>query len=171
MDQFTDKAKEALELSCDTAEELGHNYVGSEHLLCGLIRQKTGVAARVLANCNVEENAVISLIDKFVSQHGSLMFKGSAGYTPSAKRILEQSAREAIRFHSEKIGTEHLLIAILKDGDCAATRIINTLGVNIQKIYSEILHAMGEDVKEAEDESGQKSSTTPTLDQYSRDLT
>ena len=176
MEQFTQKAKEALELAYDTAEELGHNYIGSEHILCGLIREGTGVAAQVLKTCHIEENNVISLIDKFVSQQPMFAAGSANGYTPSAKRILEQSYREAVRFQSPLIGTEHLLIAILKDSDCIATRILNTIGVPVQQIYNEILRAVGEDIPEYRQEAAAaqnqgKKAATPTLNQYSRDLT
>ena len=174
MEQFTQKAREALELAYDTSEELGHNYIGSEHILCGLIREESGVAAQVLKACHIEENAVISLIDKFVSQQPVL--SGGNGYTPSAKRILEQSYREAVRFGSPLIGTEHLLIAILKDSDCIASRILNTMGVSVQRLYGELLHSIGEDAPEYRQEAeaaaqNQKKNATPTLNQYSRDLT
>ena len=175
MEQFTQKAKRALELAYDTAEELGHRHIGSEHILCGLIREQTGLAARVLGLNHIDENAVISLIDRFVSPQNPVYIAERSGYTPSAKRILEQSYKESVRFRSPMIGTEHLLVAILRDSDCVASRILNTLGVNIQKLYGDILRAIGEDLPEYREEQekagGRRNDTTPTLNQYSRDLT
>ena len=174
MEQFTQKAKEALELSYETADELGHRYIGSEHILCGLIREGSGLAAQVLKLNNINENGVISLIDRFVSPQSVVTVEERSGYTPSAKSILEQSYKESVRFRSPLIGTEHLLIAILRDGDCVASRILNTLGVNIQKLYGDILRAIGEDLpeyREEQERGGRRSETTPTLNQYSRDLT
>lgn len=176
MEQFTQKAKEALELSYDAAEELGHRYIGSEHLLCGLLREGSGLAAQVLKLNHIEENGVISLIDRFVSPQTIVSMAERSGYTPSAKRILEQSYKEAVRFRSPLIGTEHLLIAILRDSDCVASRILNTLGVNIQKLYGDVLRAIGEDLPEYREEqekngAGRRSDATPMLNQYSRDLT
>ncbi len=173
MDQFTEKAKEALELSYEISEELGHNYIGSEHILCGLLREGSGLASVVLRSCGIDENTVLSLIERFVSAEYRVNNDMPGGYTPSARRIIEQSGREAARFRSKLIGTEHLLIAMLKDGDCLATRIINTTGVSIQRIYTSVLHAMGEDLQESQEDpkNAAKKSTTPTLDQYSRDLT
>ncbi|MDO4438251.1 MAG: ATP-dependent Clp protease ATP-binding subunit [Eubacteriales bacterium] len=175
MEEFTIKAKESLDWAGETAKELGHGYIGSEHILCGLLREGSGLAAKVLISANVSENSVISLIDRFVSQNVETK-KNKYGYTPSAERILEQSRREAFRFRASQIGTEHILIAILKDNDCIATRMLNTLGVNIQKLYNEILKAIGEDLPEYRDEitktyRDKVKVETPTLDQYSRDLT
>ena len=174
MVQFTQKAREALDIAYDTANELGHGYIGSEHILCGLIREGTGLAAQVLKLNNIEENGVVSLIDKFVSPQTIVSVQDRSGYTPSAKRILEQSCKEAMRFSSQLIGTEHLLIAILRDSDCVASRILNTLGANIQKLYGDILRAIGEDIpeyREEQERGGRRNEATPTLNQYSRDLT
>ena len=91
MEQFTQKAKAALELAYDTAEEMGHRYIGSEHILCGLIREDSGLAARVLKLNHIDENGVLSLIDKFVSPQNVVSVGERSGYTPSARRILEQS--------------------------------------------------------------------------------
>ena len=175
MEEFTIKAKEALEWAGETAKELGHGYIGSEHILCGLLREGSGLAAKILFSANVSENSVISLIDRFVSQNVETK-KNKYGYTPSAERILEQSKREAFRFRSNNVGTEHILIAILKDNDSIAARMLNTMGVNIQKLYNEILKAIGEDLPEYRDEfekayREKSKAETPTLDQYSRDLT
>lgn len=175
MKPFTRKAERALELAAQTAKELHHQTVGSEHLLCGLLREGTGVAAKVLADSHVEEHQILSLIDQFVSEGGDKAVKEKEGYTPSAKAILVQSQQEADRFQSEKVGTEHLLIALLKNYDSIATRILNTLGVNIQRLYNDILNIIGEDLPEqraAREEAELHHVTeTPTLDQYSRDLT
>lgn len=175
MEEFTIKAKKALEWAGETAKELGHGYIGSEHILCGLLREGSGLAAKVLLGANVNENSVISMIDRFISQNVEIK-RNKYGYTPSAERILEQSGREAIRFRANSIGTEHILIAILKDNDSIAARMLNTMGVNIQKLYNEILKAIGEDLPEYRDEFNktyrEKSKVeTPTLDQYSKDLT
>ena len=175
MEQFTQKATDALNLAFETADELGHRYIGSEHILCGLIRESSGLAGQVLKLNNIDENRVISLIDKFVAPQTITTVQERSGYTPRAKQILEQSYKEAVRFRSPLIGTEHLLIAILRSSDCVASRILNTLGVSIQKLYGDILRAIGEDLPEYREEREQggsrRSDATPTLNQYSRDLT
>ncbi len=172
MEQFTQKAKEALQLAYDISEEMGHGYVGSEHLLCGLIREQDCVAASVLRAFNITEETVTPLIERLISDENVVVSENS-GYTPSARHILEQSCREADYFRSPLIGTEHILIALLKQPDCVAVRIMNTLGANIQAIYQEIIASMGEDIGErgeTEQEKAKKAQT-PTLNQYSRDIT
>ncbi|HIU78397.1 MAG TPA: ATP-dependent Clp protease ATP-binding subunit, partial [Candidatus Avilachnospira avicola] len=174
MEQFTQKAKEALQFAYDVSEELGHGYVGSEHLLCGLIREQSCVAAQVLNTFNINEATVMPLIERLIAGR-EVMVSENSGYTPSARHILEQSCREAAYFRSPLIGTEHILIAMLKQPDCVAVRILNTLGANAQAIYQETIASMGEDIAElrnAETGAGEKKkSSTPTLNQYSRDLT
>ena len=130
---FTDKANRALELSYQFSREMHHNYIGSEHILVGLLREGTGVAANVLISAHIEESAIVSCINEFVSSEGSILTKDKSGYTPSARLILEQSHEEAARFQADATGTEHLLIAILKNSDCIATRILNTLKVSSDK--------------------------------------
>lgn len=181
--EFTEKAKRALELSEEISKELHHRYIGSEHLLCGLMREGTGVAARVLKDAHLEEHAVISLIDQYVSSAGGVAVRDHQGYTPSARRIIEQAGAEAEHMQADRIGTEHLLIAILKNPDCIATRILNTLGASVQRIYNDIQNIIGDDLPEMRSGAagrgagadGQRvtrqASDTPTLDQYSRDLT
>ena len=175
MNQFTEKARIALELAYDATEELGNNYIGSEHILLGLIREGSGLAANVLRRNNIDDAGVLKLVSGYVSSEEDP--SGSkAGYTPSAKRILEVSYREAMRFNSELIGTEHLLIAMLRDPECVASKIISTIGVSIQKIYADILKAIGEDLPEYREEMRKregkdKEELTPTLNRYSRDLT
>ncbi|MDO4961144.1 MAG: ATP-dependent Clp protease ATP-binding subunit [Eubacteriales bacterium] len=179
MAYFTDNAAEALRLAHEEAAKLKHNFIGSEHILCGLILEGKGVAAEVLKLVHVELGSVESLIDQFVSGGPAARVADKGGYTPSAAGILRMSEEEAEVLQSDKVGTEHLLIALLKTPDCIATRILNTLGVNIQKLYNEILNTIGEDLPEAREYLNEHSgngaanapSPTPTLDQHSRDLT
>ena len=171
--EYTSKAKQALKLAEEASRELHHNYIGSEHLLCGLMREGSGVAAVVLKSAHVEESSVLSLIDRYVTDHAGTAVRDHQGYTPSARQILELAGQEAERLEAASIGTEHLLIAILKNYDCVAARILNTLGINIQRLYNDILNIIGEDMPAARSSQGGPApeSATPTLDQYSRDLT
>ncbi len=174
MGNYTENAQKALDLAAQTAQRLKHRFIGSEHLLCGLILEGEGVAAKVLSWAHVEESSVESLIDKFVSDNSHIQVSDRGGYTPSAAHILEMSAAEAEHFQSEKIGTEHLLIALLKNQDCIATRILNTIGVNGQRLYNEILNIIGEDLPENREvlENGRRQeSATPKLDMLYRYLT
>ncbi len=176
MARFTDKANRALELAYKFSKELHHNYIGSEHILVGLLREGTGVAANVLKSAHLEEGAIISCINEFVSSDTNVLTKDREGYTPSARRILEQSGEEAVRLQAAAVGTEHLLIAILKNSDCIATRILNTLRISIQKLYNDIINIIGEDLPDqrlnaAAEQQAARGTTTPTLDHFSRDLT
>lgn len=175
IDRFTAKAREAIRLAVEAAEELGHGYVGTEHLLIGLIEEGSGVAAQILNAHGVQEEKVMNLVSQLIAPNNVARLKEPGAYTPSAKRILENSYREAVRFKAPLIGTEHLLMAILKEGDCVASRLLNTMNVNVQKLYIDLLGAMGEDAptdrEELSQRGGRERNATPTLDNYSRDLT
>lgn len=176
MDRYTPQAQEALGLAVGVAESLNHGYVGTEHLLIGLLQEGTGVAARVLEDNGVEEDRVIELVSQLISPNPSVQTADRTSYTPRARRVIENSYREAVRFKAAQIGTEHILIAILREGDCVASRLLNTIGVSIQKLYIDLLAAMGEDAPAVkEDIQGQRGrmrgNATPTLDSYSRNLT
>ena len=174
IDRFTARAREAIELAVQAAERLGHTYVGTEHLLIGLLEEGSGVAARVLTENGVRAEKVTELVSQLISPNQAVRLEEDNGYTPSARRVLENSYKEAVRFKAKQIGTEHLLISIIRDNDCVATRLLNTMGVSVQKLYIELLSAMGEDTKAGKEEfsRGAKSKgSTPTLDSYSRDLT
>ncbi len=178
IDRFTTKAREAISLAVNAAETLGHNYVGTEHLLIGLLHEGSGVAAKVLAESGVREEKVMELVSQLISPNQSVGLAEQNSYTPSAGRVLENSYKEAVRFRAPLIGTEHLLIALIKEGDCVASRLLNTLGISIQKLYIDLLSAMGEDAPASakEELQGNRSisrgkANTPMLDNYSRDLT
>lgn len=173
IDRFTAKARESINLAVQAAEELGHSYVGTEHLLIGLLEEGGGVAARVLSENGVKKEKVISLVSQLISPDQTVRMEES-GYTPSARRVLENSCKEAVRFKARLIGTEHLLISIIRDNDCVASRLLNTIGISIQKLYIDVLAAMGEDAPANKEEllkGARTKGSTPTLDSYSRDLT
>ena len=143
MNQFTIQAQRAIQLALESAEELHHSYVGTEHLLLGLRRENTALAAKALAANGIEEDKILEMISKFISPDGNVSVTDRSGYTPGARRIMEASFQEAQQAHSALIGTEHILLSILKDPNCAAARIINTLGGSAQRIYQQIMAAMG----------------------------
>ena len=177
MKSYTDKAKKALSYANRLSKSMGYNYVGTEHVLAGLVKEGTGVAAEVLTANNVELNKLLTMIEELISPGESVVLEEQDGYTPRTQAMLERASEEAERFHSDEIGTEHLLLAMVKEGDCAATRLLNTMGVNAQKLFVDILAAMGEDPMRYKDEiahgrgDSNAESATPTLDQYSKDLT
>lgn len=173
--QFTDKAKTALMLAERAAKSLRQSYVGSEHILLGLLRENTGVAATVLQNNGVDVVQLKEMIRDLIAPETSILIAEQDGYSPRAQGILEEAHRQAERFHSDKTGTEHILLALLKEGENVAVRLLNTLGISIQKLYVDVLVAMGEDgglyKEDLGKKQGRKKSGTSTLDQYSRDLT
>lgn len=172
---YTDKAKKALNYANRLSRSSGCNYVGTEHILAGLLKEGTGVAAEVLTANNVELEVLLKLIDELVAAGEEVTVADRDGYSPRTQMVLDRAREMADRFDSERIGTEHLLLAIIKEGDCAASRLLNTMGANPQKLFVDILAAMGEDPAQYREEiqrgRNEEATLTPTLDQYSRDLT
>ena len=172
---YTDKAKKALNYANRLSRSSGCNYVGTEHILAGLLKEGTGVAAEVLTANNVELEALLKLIDELVAAGDEVTVADRDGYSPRTQMVLDRAREMADRFDSERIGTEHLLLSIIKEGDCAASRLLNTMGANPQKLFVDILAAMGEDPAQYREEiqrgRNEEATLTPTLDQYSRDLT
>ncbi len=176
MQQFTDKAKTALQLAAKAAKDLHQSYIGSEHLLVGLVREKTGVAAKVLKENGVDEIQLISMIKDLIAPEGNLAVQERDGYSPRAARILEDSHKQAQKYKNSMTGTEHILLAMLREGENVGLRLLNTLGINIQKLYMDTLIAMGEDISQHKEDLRKRANkknggATATLNQYSRDLT
>ena len=173
--QFTDKAKMALAFAERAARNLKQSYVGTEHILLGLLRENTGVAATVLVNSGVDEYHLKEMIKDLIAPESTVMLAERDGYSPRAEKVLEESHRQAQRFHSDRTGTEHILLALLKEGENVAVRLLNTMGISIQKLYIEVLSAMGEDKSLYKEDLGRKQNkkkgAASTLEQYSRDLT
>ena len=175
-DKFTDNAVKAIEAAESSAISLSQNYIGSEHLLIGLL-SVDGVAKRVLEENGVSYDRFMELVNKLLTP-GNVAVGSADNMTPRAKRVISLAATEAYRLNSGKIGTEHILMALLKEGDSIAVRLLNTIGVNMQKVYIDILTALGLDISQARSDyanfknaGNNNKSKTPTLDQYSRDLT
>lgn len=173
--QFTDKAKTALVLAEKAARSLHQSYVGSEHLLLGLLREDTGVAAAVLKKHGIEADKVKDMIKELIVPESSVLIAERDGFSPRAQNILDEAHRQAERFKSEKTGTEHMLLAILREGENVAVRLLEAMGASVQKLYVDVLVAMGEDASLYKEDLGRKQSRkkggTSTLEQYSRDLT
>ena len=174
--RFTDNARLALEEAEKAAVSLSQSYVGSEHLMIGLL-SADGVAKRVLEENGLSSGRFLELVNKLLMP-GSVAVGSANSMTPMAKRVITLAAKESYRLNSAKIGTEHILMALLKEGDSVAIRILNTIGLNLQKIYIDILTALGMDASHARSDyanfrnaGNSAKSNTPTLDQYSRDLT
>lgn len=175
--RFTKKAQEALNHAAETATMLGHGYIGSEHLLLGLIKAEGSLASSILIDNDVTDEKITNLVYQLIAPDSNISVKEPAGYTPRVRRILENASKEAIRFKSELIGTEHVLISIIKETESVAARLLNTIGVSIKKMYVDILVAMGEDTNAYKEDfqngkvRNKDRRTTQTLNQYSRDLT
>ena len=173
--QFTEKAGRALALAAQAARKLKQGYVGTEHILIGLLKERTGVAAKVLLENGVEEEAVLSLVEEQIALKGTQALKECDGYTPRAQKVIEEAHRQAERFDAGKTGTEHLLLAIIKEGENIAVRLLNTLGVSVQKIYVDVLISIGQDGNLYKEDLGKGSNSkkkkASILEQYSRDLT
>lgn len=196
-ERFTSQAKQAINIAIDSAKRLNHSYVGTEHLLLGLVREGSGVAARVLVANGVTEEKIKDLIDQLISPNVSVGVDDAQVYTPMARKVIENSYREAVRFKAQLIGTEHILFAMLRESNCVATKLLTTIGVNLQKLYIDTIGTMGTDVGNVLNQGTQSkpapgmqpmagapaggpagagipegsSSSTPVLDQYSRDFT
>ena len=171
MNQFTIQAQRALQLAIEAAEELGHHYIGTEHILLGLRREGTAVAAKVLQSNGIDNQKILDMIAKFISSDQKVAIRERAGYTPSAKRVMENAMQESIRTGARLVGTEHILIAMLKDSNCVASRIIATLGGNAQRMYQQIIAVLGDDIvvdDTARPQTAPPSNTdTPTLEPVS----
>ncbi|MCL2408842.1 MAG: ATP-dependent Clp protease ATP-binding subunit [Oscillospiraceae bacterium] len=171
-DRFTERAKNAFELAQAAASELGHGYVGSEHILLGLSREGGGVAAKVLREAGLESQLIFDLIVKNVGRGGRGEIP-TQGLTPRAKRIVEVAVMEANRLGHSYMGTEHLLMGIIREYDSVAAKLIVVTGVDLNKIYTDIINVFGSgEYKPARQSAGKyKKTETKTLDQFSRDLT
>lgn len=175
--QYTNQAKTAVKYAEKTARRYKHSYIGTEHLLAGLLHEEEGTAGMVLRDMGISEERLMEMIRKLIApEESNVLTADRAGYTPRAARMLEGAVEEADDLRSEKIGTEHLLLAMLREVDCMGTRLLHTMGVNIRKLQNEVLAAMGEEVANPRDNGNARSRNeaatgTPTLDQYSRDLT
>jgi ATP-dependent Clp protease ATP-binding subunit ClpC len=173
--KFTGRAEEAIKIANEMAIKLGHNYVGTEHILYGLTKEGKGVASKVLENQNIIPDMVLNKIEELIG-HGEKQSKTSMGLTPRAKKVIENSFKEAKKLNSEYIGTEHLLVGIMREGDSIAVRIMIDLNMNSQKLYNELINAISENEVGSYDnvgqEKGHKSSynSTPILNQFGNDL-
>ena len=172
--KFTNKAKKVIEISNDISIELGHNYIGTEHILYGLAKEGEGIAAKVLLNKGITPEKIVKKIEEIVGKGNEI--EETLGFTPRTKRILENAFLETKKIGSNFIGTEHLLLAILKESDCLAVKIILELNVEIPKIYNEIAKVVNEeeidnDINKKLSKSVGGTSATPTLNQYGDDIT
>ena len=179
--KFTNRANKAIEIANDIALELGHSYIGTEHILYGLAKEGNGIASKVLENQNVTADDILNKIEELIGRDEPI--ENIVDFTPRTKRVVESAFIEARKLGYNFIGTEHLLIGILREGDCVAAKILLDLNVNIPKLYNEIIKVIneGEDYNSSDNGSNSSNGTkrrgkgsynqTPTLNQFGEDLT
>lgn len=172
---YTEKAKSVLQKAAKAARKSGQGYIGTEHILLGLYREENSVASRVLAENGLDESRLLQLIQDYIVPEVNVVIKEREGYSPKAKILLEEAGRQAERFGSDLVGTEHLLLAMIKESDNVAVRLMTTMGMSAQKVYADTLYAIGEDPNLYKTDlmkaKGQPKKKGSTLEQYSRDLT
>ena len=170
-DKFTDRARKVLTLAQDEAQRFNHNYIGTEHLLLGLVREGEGVAARVLENMNVELAKVRTAVE-FIIGRGDRPVVGEVGLTPRAKRVIELAIDEARRLGHNYIGTEHLLLGLVREGEGIAAGVLESLGVNLDKVRHEVIRVLSQSSSaRARPQETKRASKTPTVDQLGINLT
>ncbi len=169
-DKFTDRARKVLTLAQDEAQRFNHNYIGTEHLLLGLVREGEGVAARVLENMNVELAKVRTAVE-FIIGRGDRPVVGEVGLTPRAKRVIELAIDEARRLGHNYIGTEHLLLGLVREGEGIAAGVLESLGVNLDKVRHEVIRVLSQSSASGPAQETKRTSKTPTVDQLGINLT
>ncbi len=169
MGMYTEQAESALKRAQKISARMQHPYTGTEHILLGLLDEKDSTAGQVLAGAGVTRKGLEEMIDQLIAPEGGVLLDEGRGFTPRAKKILDDAVTEAKRFHEEQAGTEHILIAILKDGECVGYRLLNTMNIRLRELYTALVASMGEKASEYKDEA--KNTGTQTLEQFSRDLT
>src|SRR6266566_3439565 len=169
-DQFTARARRVLTLAQEEALRFNHNYIGTEHLLLGLVREGEGVAAKVLANLGVELNKVRSAVE-FIIGRGDRAVMGEIGLTPRAKKVIELAVDEARRLGHHYIGTEHLLLGLVREGEGIAAGVLESLGVSLDKVRAEVTRILSQSMPQDAASGGRSATRTPTVDQLGIDLT
>jgi len=179
--KFTNRANKAIEIANDIALELGHNYIGTEHILYGLAKEGNGIASKVLENQQITADDILNKIEELIGRDEPI--ENIVDFTPRTKRVVESAFIEARKLGYNFIGTEHLLIGILREGDCIAAKILLDLNANIPKLYNEIVNVINEGENGNSNNEGTSNSSksrqkgkgsfnqTPTLNQFGEDLT
>ena len=176
MYKFTARAEKAIEIANEIALELGHEYIGTEHILYGLCKEGTGIASKVLENQNITDEDILQEIEMLIGTGEAIEDREALGFTPRSKRVIENAFIEARKLGSDYIGTEHLLIGIMREGDSVAVRIMMDLNIDPRKLYNEIVKVINEDEMDqnsnrSTDKNSGSFNSTPTLNQFGSDLT
>src|SRR5262245_32364152 len=174
--RFTERAQRVILIAQEEAKRLNHDYVGTEHLLLGLIALGEGVAAQVLANLGVDLRRVRSEIEKIVGTGDNVMLLGEIPFTPRAKKVLELAVEEAQNMGHNYVGTEHLLLGLIREEEAVAARVLENIGVRLDVVREEVISLLGEGhqgggQQQHHQAAPRTKSKTPTLDEFGRDLT
>ena len=152
-DKFTERARRVLTLAQEEAQRLNHNYIGTEHILLGLVREEDGVAAKVLANLGVELNKVRSAVE-FIIGRGERSTTGEIGLTPRAKKVIELAIDEARQLGHNYIGTEHLLLGLLREGEGVAAGVLESFGINLERVRAEMTRILSQSMPQGAQPAG-----------------
>ena len=166
--RFTERAQKVLALAQEEANRLGHSGVGTEHILLGLVREGEGIAAKSLVSLGLSSDKVQKEVEKIIGRGPGQ--QGGMAYTPRAKKVIELSIDEARKLGHNYVGTEHILLGLIREGEGVAARVLANLGVSLNKARQQVLQLLGGDAHESHQENAQ-SANTPTLDSLARDLT
>src|SRR5215468_3251379 len=173
-DKFTERVRKVMYLAREEAARLQHDYIGTEHLLLGVIREGEGIAATVLNNLGLDLDAIRQAVESMVASTGGTLTIGEIPFTPRAKRVLELSVDEARQLGHNYVGTEHLLLGLIREGEGVAARVLENLGVDLTKVRSHVIRLLGESgaaTTGGSTSTGTGRSKTPTLDEFGLNLT
>ncbi|MCC7349297.1 MAG: NDP-hexose 4-ketoreductase, partial [Phycisphaerales bacterium] len=175
-ERFTDRARKVMALANQEAQRFNHEYIGTEHILLGLVKEGSGVGANVLKNLDVDLRKVRLEVEKLVKSGPDMVTMGKLPQTPRAKKVIEYAIEEARNLNHNYVGTEHLLLGLLREHDGVAAQVLMNLGLKLEEVREEVLNLLGAGVESEEPQSqekqGQKGkSKTPALDSFGRDLT
>jgi len=178
-ERFTDRARKVMQLANQEAQRLNHEYIGTEHILLGLVKEGSGVAANVLRNLDVDLRKVRQEVERLVQSGTEMVTMGKLPYTPRAKKVIEYAVEEARNLNHNYVGTEHLLLGLLREEEGVAAQVLRNLGLRLEEVREEVLNLLGHDMPTEPVESGGERSTaarasrskTPALDSFGRDLT
>src|SRR5438067_1218953 len=183
-ERFTDRARKVMQLANQEAQRLNHEYIGTEHILLGLVKEGSGVAANVLKNLDIDLRKIRLEIEKIVQSGPDMVTMGKLPQTPRAKKVIEYSIEEARNLNHNYVGTEHLLLGLLREQEGVAAQVLMNLGLKLEDVREEVLNLLGHNMDSGESTgggssgggggertSGKSKSTAPALDSFGRDLT
>ena len=178
-ERFTDRARKVMALANQEAHRFNHEYIGTEHILLGLVKEGSGVGANVLKNLDVDLRKVRLEVEKLVKSGPDMVTMGKLPQTPRAKKVIEYAIEEARNLNHNYVGTEHLLLGLLREHDGVAAQVLMNLGLKLEEVREEVLNLLGAGVEQEESQPQEKSSSgnpkgrskTPALDSFGRDLT